>query len=258
METLICETKGQVARITLNRPNVLNALNPQLYNELTEVLEKIAKDKSIRVVIITGAGEKAFAAGADISAMQSLTSQEAEKLARLGHEPLNLMGSLSQPVIAAINGLALGGGCELALACDLRIASINAKFGQPEINLAVIPGGGGTQRLPRVVGIARAKDLIFTGRIISAEEALQIGLVNRVVVPEELMPTVEKLAAELCKKGPIAMSLAKAAINKSVDGDLMAGLAYEIQCFASCFDTQDQKECMAAFLEKRPPRITGL
>jgi len=258
MECLIFEVNEQVAKITLNRPKVLNALNPELYRELAKLLEKVSADKQVRAIIITGAGEKAFAAGADISAMQFMTAHEARTLALIGQRPLDLIASLPQPVIGAINGMALGGGCELAMACDLRIASENALFGQPEISLAVIPGGGGTQRLPRLVGMACAKDLIFTGRIIKADEALNIGLVNKVVPAEELMPTVEKLAQRICEKGPIAVSLAKAAINKAWEAPLRVGLDFEKEVFASCFATEDQKEGMAAFLEKRAPRIKGV
>lgn len=258
METLLFDVSGHVAKVTINRPKVLNALSPQVYQELYNLFSQIASRRDVRVAIITGAGEKAFSAGADISAMVSLAANEARALAQLGHRVANLISFLPQPVIAAINGLALGGGCELALACDLRVASTSAKLGQPEINLAVIPGGGGTQRLTHLVGVARAKELIFTGRVISAEEAFQIGLVNRVVEPAELMPTAEKLAEDLCAKGPIALALAKAAINQSVETSLGAGLTYEIECFASCFATQDQKEGMRAFLEKRSPKFEGV
>jgi enoyl-CoA hydratase len=258
MEGLLFETKEQVARITLNRPEVLNALSSEVYKGLAGVLERIAEDRGIRVVIITGAGQKAFAAGADISRMQSLSVNEARFLAILGQRVFQLVGSLPQPVIAAVNGIALGGGCELALACDLIVASTHAKFGQPEINLAVIPGAGATQRLPRLIGMAQAKELIFTGKIISAEEAFQLGMINQVVAPDELMSTTEKMATELCKKAPVAMSLAKAAVNKSFETTMRVGFDYEVECFASCFATQDQKEGMAAFLEKRAPRIKGL
>jgi enoyl-CoA hydratase len=258
MEYLIFEVNEQVAKITLNRPKVLNALNPELYIELAATLEGIRDNGDIRAVIITGAGEKAFAAGADISAMQSMTAYEARKMAQIGQKPLDVIALLPQPVIGAINGMALGGGCELAMACDLRIASENAILGQPEVNLAIIPGGGGTQRLPRLVGAARAKDLIFTGRIIKANEALGMGLVNKVVPLDELMPTVEKLAQGICKKGPIAIALAKAAINKVWEAPLRVGLEFEIEAFASCFATEDQKEGMGAFLEKRTPHIKGV
>ncbi|MBN1636510.1 MAG: enoyl-CoA hydratase/isomerase family protein, partial [Deltaproteobacteria bacterium] len=217
METLLFQCKDQIATIVLNRPKVLNALSPKLYKELSGLLEKIAADRSIRALIITGAGEKAFAAGADISAMQPLPAHEARALAMIGQKPLNQIVDLPQPVIAAVNGLALGGGCELALACDLRIASERAKFGQPEINLGIIPGGGGTQRLPRIIGMARAKDLIFSGRMISAQEACEFGLVNRVVAHEELMSSAESVAKELCTKGPIAMALAKTSVNKAME-----------------------------------------
>ena len=251
MDTLAFEPDQPTARIILNRPHALNAITPQLYSELAEALEIAGREPRIRVIIITGAGTKAFAAGADISSMQSLTALESRAFALAGKRAFGLIASVPQPVIAAINGLALGGGCELALACDLRIASNKAKFGQPEVNLAVIPGGGGTQRLPRLVGIARAKELVFTGKLISAEEALQLGLVNQVTPHEELMPTVEALCRELCKKPATALSLCKTALNMAMETPLSVGLDYEIECFASCFSTAEQKEAMLAFLQKR-------
>ena len=257
MKYIRCEVKDNIARIVLNRPEVLNALCPELYDELSTALTDVESDRAIRAVIITGAGKKAFAAGADIAAMQPYTANQARIFATKAQRPLNLISQLPQPVIAAVNGLALGGGCELALACDLRIASTAAKFGQPEINLAIIPGGGGTQRLARVIGIACARELIFTGRLIGAQEALTMGLVSRVVPDQELMPCAEELALAIARKAPIAMRLAKAAINKSADLPTLAGLDYEIECFAECFATQDQKEAMDAFLAKRPPRIEG-
>jgi len=257
MALLLIEKKRQTAIVTLNRPEALNALNQELYKELADAFEEIRKDDNIRAVILTGSGNKAFAAGADIAAMRTMTAVDARALAQVGQKPLDLIAQLPQPVIAAVNGLALGGGCELAMACDLRIASTTAKFGQPEINLAVIPGGGGTQRLPRLVGVAIAKELIFSGRIISADDALRIGLVNKVVSLEALMPTAEELAEELSRKPAVALALAKNAINKSMEAPLQMGLDHEIVCFASCFATEDQKEGMGAFVEKRQPQFKG-
>jgi len=209
MALVLIEKKGQTAILTLNRPEALNALSPGLYRELIGALEALGQDETVRAVVLTGAGSKAFVAGADITAMRTMTAAQARALAQVGQKTIRVIAQMPQPVIAAINGLALGGGCELAMGCDLRIASSKAKFGQPEINLAVIPGGGGTQTLTRLVGPAVAKDLIFSGRIISADEALQIGLVNRVVPPEELMPVAEALAEELSRKPPVALALDK-------------------------------------------------
>lgn len=257
MDTLLYEVREETAYITLNRPQVLNALNSTVYGELADILESISGDHTVRVVVLTGAGDRAFAAGADIAAMRDYTAQQARAFARLGLRAVELIAFLPQPVIAAVNGLALGGGCELAMACDLRIASTRAKFGQPEINLGIIPGGGGTQRLPRLVGIARAKHMIFTGAIITAQEALAAGLVNQVVEPDDLLPAAGRLSAALREKPAQALALAKAAVNQAMELPLGAGLDYEIECFGECFATHDQKEGMGAFLEKRPPKFQG-
>ncbi|MGO9215978.1 MAG: enoyl-CoA hydratase/isomerase family protein [Syntrophales bacterium] len=251
MRTLLFEEKDYIARITLNRPEVLNALNPELYEELRSLLRQIASEKNIRVVIITGAG-KAFAAGADISAMVSMTPLEAKELAHRAVQATGFIQKMPQPVIAALNGLALGGGWELALTCDIRIASTKAKIGLPETNLGVIPGGGGTQRMVELVGLAKTKELIFTGRILSAEEAYALGMLNSAVDPDSLMTTVQELALTLAGRSPVALRLAKAAINKTQESVLSDGLDYEIERFADCFSHQDQKEGMRAFLEKRP------
>lgn len=257
VETLLFDVRDGIATIKLNRPDVLNAINPQVYQELSEVFESLFFNREVRVVILTGAGDRAFAAGADISAMSTFSSAQARSFARLGKRAVDRIVSLPQPVVAAVNGLALGGGCELAMACDFRIASSRAKFGQPEINLGIIPGGGGTQRLPRLVGVARAKWLIFTGEIIDARKALEMGLVNQVVEPEELIPAAEELAKKLMTKSAIALGLAKMAVNQTFEMPLSAGLDYEIECFAECFDSLDQKEGMRAFLEKRPAQFRG-
>jgi len=257
METLLCDVRDETAYITLNRPQVLNALNAEVYQELGQVLKSVYSDRTVRVVIITGAGDRAFAAGADIGTLQGLAVQEARSFAREAKRAVDMIADLPQPVIAAVNGLALGGGCELAMACDMRIASTRARFGQPEINLAIIPGGGGTQRLPRLVGVTRAKQMIFTGAVITAEEALSIGLVNEVVEPEELLPAAERMAATLRRKGPISLALAKAALNRALDLPMNTGLDYEIECFSECFGTRDQKEGMAAFVDKRLAEFRG-
>lgn len=257
MDTLLYEVRDETAYITLNRPEVLNALNSTVYGELAEILDSINCQHGVRVVILTGAGDRAFAAGADIAAMRNYTAQQARAFARLALCAVELISFLPQPVIAAVNGLALGGGCELAMACDLRIASTRAKFGQPEITLGIIPGGGGTQRLPRLAGIARAKHLIFTGAIITAQEALAAGLVNQVVEPDDLLPAAGRLSAALREKPAQALALAKAAVNQAMELPLGAGLDYEIECFGECFATDDQKEGMTAFLEKRPPKFQG-
>lgn len=257
MNTLLFEVNDHIARITLNRPEVLNALSPELYDELRDLLMKMASDKTIRVAVITGAG-KAFAAGADISAMVSMTPLEAKDLARRGVQTTSFIQKMPQPVIAALNGLALGGGWELALACDIRIASKNAKVGLPEINLGVIPGGGGTQRMVELSGLARTKEMIFTGRILAADDAYSLGMLNRVVEPENLMTAVQESALAMAVKSPIALRLAKAAINKTQESILSDGLDYEIERFADCFSYQDQKEGMQAFLEKRPAKFRGL
>ncbi len=256
MKTLSCEENDHIARVTLNRPEVLNALNPEMYGELGTLLRRIAADKNIRIVIITGAG-RAFAAGADISAMVSMTPIEAKELARFGGQATGFIREMRQPVIAALNGMALGGGWEIALACDIRIASQKAKIGLPEINVGVIPGGGGTQRMVELVGLATTKELIFTGRILSAEEAYALGMLNKVVEHEALMPTVQELALSMVGKSPVALCLAKAAINKTRESFLSDGLDYEIERFADCFSYQDQQEGMRAFLEKRPANFRG-
>lgn len=255
--SLLCEIGDGVAVVAINRPEVMNALNGQVFSELGRIFAELEAEDKVKAVILTGSGSKAFAAGADISQMQRMTTLEGRKLALTVKGAQDKIASLSKPVIAAVNGFALGGGCEVAMCCDFRIAAENARFGQPEISLGIIPGGGGTQRLTRLVGLARAKDLVLTGRIIDAREALEIGLVNRVVAADSLLSEAKKLAAGLGEKSGFALNMAKAALNGSVSLDLNSGLDYEIQCFAACFSTSDQKEGMAAFAEKRKPRFTG-
>ena len=256
-QNLLFNITDHIATITLNRPNKLNALNAALLQELQEALNTVAQDSEIRVLIITGAGERAFCAGADIDELHGITPEKAGAFMLLGQRIFNDIETLGKPVIAAVNGYALGGGCELAQACDLRVASISARFGQPEINLGNIPGWGGTQRLPRLIGAARAKELIFTGELLEAEAAERMGLVNRVTTPEELMPAARSLAAKIAEKGPIALRLAKWAIDRGLDGSLASGLMYENLGVAYCCTTEDQCEGTLAFKERRPPVFKG-
>jgi enoyl-CoA hydratase len=211
----------------------------------------------VRAVVLTGAGERAFAAGADIKEMQAKSPSEARAWGELGHDVARLLEAMPKPTIAAVNGLAFGGGCELALACDIRYAAATARFGQPEVNLAVIPGWGGTQRLARVVGVGLAKELILTGRTIDADEALRRGLVSAVFAPEELLPKTLEVARSLAGKGPLALAAAKQATNRALQGELSAALDEEAGDFAALFGTEDQREGMAAFVEKREPRFSG-
>ena len=248
---------GAVAIVTVNRPEALNALNLETIQELRSALQAVATDDSVRAVVLTGAGEKAFIAGADIKYMSTLTVLEARAWGALGHACASLLESMPKPTIAAINGFALGGGCEMALGCDIRYASTKAKLGQPEINLGILPGWGGSQRLPRVVGLGIAKELIFTGRMVDAAEAARIGLVNAAFEPEELLPKTLELAQQLAGKSPSAMAFAKQATNLALQGSVADGLAQEATLFAALFATEDQSEGMGAFIEKRPPSFTG-
>ncbi len=243
--------------VTVDRQEALNALDRETLSELRDRLRELATDAETRVVVLTGAGERAFVAGADVKEMSEMTVLEGHAWGTLGHECARLLESMPKPTIAAVNGFALGGGCELALGCDIRYASERAKFGQPEINLAIIPGWGGTQRLARAVGAALAKDLILTGRTIDAEEALRIGLVSAVYPAEELLDRALETAAALAAKSAVALSAAKDASNRALQGDLGAGLSYEAILFAALFATEDQKEGMRAFAEKREPRFKG-
>ena len=249
-----------VAVVTIDRQDALNALNHETLEELRDRLRELAMDTAARVLVLTGAGEKAFAAGADIKEMTEMSVLEGHAWGALGHECARLLESMPKPTLAAINGFALGGGCELALGCDIRYASENARIGQPEIQLAVIPGWGGTQRLARAIGPALAKDLILTGRSVDAAEALRIGLVSAVYPAAELMERVLETGASLAKKSAVALSAAKDATNRALQGDLAAGLSYEAILFAALFATEDQKEGMRAFAEKREPtsRVASL
>jgi enoyl-CoA hydratase len=252
---LLVEKAEAVATITINRPKSLNALNKETLLEMRACFKELAEDRNVRVVIITGAGEKAFVAGADISFMVGLEPEAGKVFGRLGHEVMHAIEYFPQPVIAAVNGFALGGGCELALSCDIRIAASNARFGQPEVNLGIIPGFGGTQRLPRLIGKGLANELIFSGNIVDAEEACRIGLVNRVVAPENLMAECRTLAVKIATRGPGAVRLCKEAINNGMELDLNRACVYEADLFAHCFTSLDQKEGMSAFLEKRAPNF---
>jgi enoyl-CoA hydratase len=244
-----------VALVTIDRQEALNALDVATLTELRDCLRDLGEDDEVRVVILTGAGEKAFVAGADIKYMSGLGVDEAKEWGALGHEAGRLLETMPKPTIAAINGFALGGGCELALACDIRYASTNAKLGQPEVNLGIIPGWGGTQRLARVCGLGVAKELIFTGRTVGAEEALRIGLVNGVDDP--VLEKAREVAQLLASKSPIALRVMKELANRSLGGDHTANLAAEADGFGELFSSADAKEGMTAFVEKREPRFTG-
>lgn len=252
---LLVEYSNGIASIIINRPDIRNALNEETWYELGSAIDLLEKKDSVKVIIITGAGDKVFAAGADIKWLNQRPSLDV--LNYSGQDVLFKLENMFKPVIAAINGFALGGGCELALACDIRISSDRAKLGQPEVNLGILPGAGGTQRLSRLVGIGKAKELILTGDIITAEEAKQIGLVNQVVKHEELMPAVVEVAQKIIAKGPVAIRLAKAAINISASTDMHSGLAFEKLAQALLFTTEDRTEGTSAFLEKRVPKFEG-
>lgn len=253
-ENLLLKKEGNICILTINRPKALNALNSRVLEELSDAVDQIEKDKDIYVVIITGEG-KAFVAGADILEMKDMTSEAARKFAKQGLEVFRKIELMEKVVIAAVNGFALGGGCELAMCCDIRVASEKAKFGQPEVGLGITPGFAGTQRLSRLVGIAKAKELIFTGDMIDANEAEKIGLVNKVTKHEELMNTAVELAKKIVSKGQIAVRYSKVAINRGVETDIETGMEIERNLFSLCFATDDQKEGMTAFIEKRKPEF---
>ncbi len=250
-ENLIVEIEKGIAVVKINRPPV-NAVNADLALELERAMHNLNDDAAVRVIIITGEG-KAFVAGADIAAMSKFNSLQAREFGKLGCRVLSYIENMEKPVIAAVNGYALGGGCEIAMACDLRIASTKAVFGQPELKLGLIPGWAGTQRMSRILGIGKAKELIFTGDSIDAQEALRIGLVNRVVSPEELMEETKKLAQKMLQMGPTALRLAKTVINRGLDSNFTTASSYESEAFGVCFSTPEAKEGMEAFLEKRKP-----
>jgi enoyl-CoA hydratase len=247
---------GHVSTLTINRPDKLNALSKEVLGDLASAVEEVERRDDVRAIVITGTG-KAFVAGADIAAMQQMDQAEGRGFGALGQALFAHLEQLRFPVIAAVNGFALGGGCELALACDFIYASTKAKFGQPEVNLGIIPGFGGTQRLPRRVGPGLARELIYTGKLIDAAEALRIGLVNAVLEPDELLPAAQKTAAEIATKGPWAVAESKRLIREGMDVPLVQATKLEQDGFGAAFDTSDQAEGMAAFLEKRKPNFTG-
>ena len=251
MTHILLEKKGNIAIAAIDRPKALNALNSEVLNDLNTLVDTVNADPEIRVLILTGSGEKAFVAGADIGEMSSLSKTEGEAFGKKGNDVFRKIETLPIPVIAAVNGYALGGGCELSMACDIRIASDTAVFGQPETGLGITPGFGGTQRLARLIGPGMAKQLIYSARNIKADEALRIGLVNAVYPSEDLMAAAEKLAETIARNAPIAVRACKQAINEGLEKPMDAAIVLEEKLFGSCFETEDQKEGMGAFLEKR-------
>lgn len=250
MNTVLLKIDGHIATITINKPSVLNALSTAVLTDLNQVLDEIEKAENIYAVIITGSGEKSFVAGADISEMKDKTEAEARQYAEFADKIFFRIENFHCPVIAAVNGFALGGGCELALACDIRIASDKARFAQPEVGLGITPGFGGTQRLARLIGVGRAKELIYTCRHVKADEALAIGLVNAVTTPEALMDETLKMAHLISANAPIAIKYAKEAINQGLQTSIEHGMVIEAQKFSQCFNTEDQKAAMDAFVRK--------
>jgi enoyl-CoA hydratase len=254
---IIYEKSEGVATITLNRPEALNAFSKEVIEEVLQAVEDVKKDENVRVVVLTGAGEKAFSAGADIKAMKGMNALKARELSLMGEKLCVAFENLEKPVIAAINGYALGGGLEVAMACDLRIASENARMGQTEINIGLIPGWGGTQRLTRLVGVGKAKELVYTGKMIDAKTAEQLGIVNMVVPANKFRETVRQFALELASKAPVALKVAKALINKGSEISLDAALALEREGFGVVASTEDLQEGVSAFAEKRKPTFKG-
>ena len=254
---VILEREDQIAILTINRLKALNALNSATVQDISAALDEVKNDQSIKVLILTGSGEKAFIAGADISEMKEFNSMQARQFAQLGQAMTRKFELLPQPVIAAVNGFALGGGCEVAMACDIRLANSNAKFGQPEVTLGLTAGFGGTQRLPRLVGTGIACEILFSGDMIDAQEAYRIGLVNHVYPPEKLMDEAKALAHRIAGRAPLAVSLSKSAVQRGINMDLDDGLAYEMEIFGLASGTQDQKEGTSAFVEKRKPVFRG-
>jgi enoyl-CoA hydratase/carnithine racemase len=257
LANVLYEKKGNIAYVTVNRPKVLNALNTPTWKDLRTAFEDARDDTAIRGVILTGAGDKAFIAGADIGELAHVAAFEAEQSSRFGQQVLDLIEDLGKPVIAAVNGFALGGGCETAMACTIRIAVETARFGQPEVALGLIPGGGGTQRLPRLVGKGRALQLILSGEMISAQEAYRIGLVNEIVPAADLVTRAEAILKKIASNAPIAIKLALEAANKGLETSQGEGLLLEASYFGLCAATEDKKEGTTAFLEKRTPQFQG-
>ena len=253
MSFVNCEVQGAVAVLTIDRPKALNALNPEVLADLKAAFEGIDQN-AVRCVVLTGAGDKSFVAGADIGSMSTMTKAEGEAFGKLGNDIFLMIESFPLPVIAAVNGFALGGGCELAMSCDIRICSDNAMFGQPEVGLGITPGFGGTQRLPRIVGLGMAKQLLYTARNIDAAEALRIGLVNAVVPQAELMDTALKMANNIAKNAPIAVRACKKAVNEGMQVSIDKAVEFEEKLFGGCFETHDQVEGMACFLSREKPK----
>jgi enoyl-CoA hydratase len=256
-ENVRLDHEGPIATLTIDRPKALNALNTKALQEIEEALRALDGNPTLRALIVTGGGEKAFVAGADIAEMANYTPSQAREFSALGHRVFHRMEALNVPTIAAVNGFALGGGCELALCCDFIYASEKAKFGLPEVGLGVIPGFGGTQRLTRLLGRARAKELIFTGDMIDAQKAREIGLALDVFAPDKLIEQCRAVAEKIAKKGPLAIAQAKRVIEYGADGDLRSANELEQQGFSLLFGSEDQREGMKAFAEKRPPNFTG-
>jgi len=257
LENLLYEKKGPIAYVTLNRPKVLNALNQATWDDLRTAFEDARDDAAVRGVILTGAGDKAFIAGADISELAHVTAVEAQESSSFGQAVLDLIENLGKPVIAAVNGFALGGGCETAMACTIRVASENARLGQPEVKLGLIPGSGGTQRLPRLVGKGRALQLILSGETISAQEAYRIGLVNEVVPAADLITRAEAILKQIFSNAPLAVKFSLEAVNKGLETSQAEGLALEASFFGLCAGTEDKNEGTQAFLQKRAPQFQG-
>lgn len=250
MTNVLLEKKGHIAVATINRPKALNALNSQVLEDIDQLVEQVKADDEIRALVITGSGEKAFVAGADIGEMSTLTKAEGEAFGKKGNDVFRKLETLPVPTIAAVNGFALGGGCELSMACDIRLASEKAKFGQPEVGLGITPGFGGTQRLARIVGVSNAMELILTAKTINAARAQELGLVSHVYPPEELMDKAMELAQAIAANAQVAVRQSKAAIRRGLQTDMYTGAAYEAEAFGLCFATEDQKDAMTAFVNK--------
>ncbi len=257
MSVVLTETAGRIHTLTINRPEKLNALNAEVLDALAAAFDGAAADEGVGGVILTGTGEKAFVAGADVRVFTSLSPAGARAFAKKGQALFDRIENLGKPVVAAVNGFALGGGCELAMACTLRVASRTAKLGQPEVNLGIMPGYGGSQRLPRLVGKGRALEILLTGEPVSAEEAFRIGLVNRVVEPGELLAASRAILEKILSRAPVAVACTLDAVNRGLDMPLAAAQDYEATLFGLCVSTEDMKEGVTAFLEKRPARFTG-
>ncbi len=257
LENVLYERRDGIAYVTLNRPKVLNALNQRTWQDLRAAFEDARDDATVRGVILTGAGDKAFIAGADISEIAHITAVDAERSSRYGQDVLTLIENLGKPVIAAVNGFALGGGCETAMACTIRVASEHARFGQPEVTLGIIPGGGGTQRLPRLVGKGRALQIILSGMMITAQEAYRIGLVNEVVPATDLIPRAEAILKQIFANAPVAIRFSLEAVNRGLETSQAEGMALEASLFGLCAGTEDKEEGTQAFLQKRPAKFKG-